>query len=69
MTEPARAARDAAAARLRTAGSAEPLEILPGLRVAVAGVNRLLALKLHSRDERTRPQHQVDLERLIADRI
>lgn len=47
------------------AGSAEPLEILPGLRVPVACVGHLLALKLLSRDDRTRPQDQVDLVQLL----
>ena len=47
------------------AGSAELLEILPGLRVPVAGVGHLLALKLLSRDDRTRPQDQVDLVQLL----
>lgn len=47
------------------AGSAEPLEILPGLRVPVASVGHLLALKLLSRDDRTRPQDQVDLVQLL----
>lgn len=48
------------------AGSAEPLEILPGLRVPVATVGHLLALKLLSRDDRTRPQDQVDLVQLLG---
>jgi predicted nucleotidyltransferase len=47
------------------AGSAELLEILPGLRVPVASVGHLLALKLLSRDARTRPQDQVDLVQLL----
>lgn len=47
------------------AGSAELLEILPGLRVPVASVGHLLALKLLSRDDRTRPQDQVDLVLLL----
>jgi len=47
------------------AGSAELLEILPGLRVPVAGVGHLLALKLLSRDDRTRPQDQGDLVQLL----
>ncbi|MGH7353020.1 MAG: nucleotidyl transferase AbiEii/AbiGii toxin family protein, partial [Candidatus Rokuibacteriota bacterium] len=45
--------------------SAETLEILPGLRVPVAGVGHLLALKLLSRDDRTRPQDRVDLAALL----
>jgi len=47
------------------AGSAELLEILPGLRIPVASVGHLLALKLLSRDDRTRPQDQVDLVQLF----
>ena len=47
------------------AGSAELLEILPGLRIPVASVGHLLALKLLSRDDRTRPQDQVDLVQLL----
>jgi predicted nucleotidyltransferase len=45
--------------------AAEPLEILPGLRVPVATVGHLLALKLLSRDDRTRPQDRVDLAQLV----
>jgi len=45
--------------------SAESLEILPGLRVPVATVGHLLALKLLSRDDRTRPQDQGDLVQLL----
>jgi len=41
--------------------AAEPLEILPGLRVPVARVGHLLALKLLSQDDRTRPQDRPDL--------
>jgi hypothetical protein len=47
------------------ADAAESLEILPGLHVPVAGVGHLLALKLLSRDARTRPQDQIDLVRLL----
>jgi hypothetical protein len=46
------------------AESAERLEILPELRVPVASVGHLLALKLLSRDPRTRPPDQVDLVQL-----
>jgi len=48
------------------AESAETLEILPGLRVPVASVGHLLALKLLSRDDRTRPQDQMDLVKLLG---
>jgi len=44
---------------------ADSLEILAGLRVPVAGVGHLLALKLLSRDDRTRPQDRVDLAQLL----
>jgi predicted nucleotidyltransferase len=47
------------------ADEADVLEILPGLRVPVAGVGHLLALKLLSRDDRTRPQDRVDLAQLL----
>lgn len=47
------------------AGSAELLEILAGLLIPVASVGHLLALKLLSRDDRTRPQDQVDLVQLL----
>jgi hypothetical protein len=44
---------------------ADTMEILPGLRVPVATVGHLLALKLLSRDHRTRPQDQLDLVGLL----
>lgn len=47
------------------AAVAEVLEILPGLRVPVASVGHLLALKLLSRDDRTRPQDRIDLAALL----
>jgi predicted nucleotidyltransferase component of viral defense system len=47
------------------ADMADTLEILRGLRVPVASVEHLLALKLLSRDNRTRPQDQVDLVELL----
>jgi len=47
------------------ASMADTMEILPGLRVPVATVGHLLALKLLSRDHRTRPQDQVDLVGLL----
>jgi hypothetical protein len=40
---------------------AEPLEVFPGLLVPVARVGHLVALKLLSRDDRTRPQDATDL--------
>jgi len=47
------------------ASMADTMEILPGLRVPVATVGHLLALKLLSRDHRTRPQDQLDLVGLL----
>jgi Nucleotidyl transferase AbiEii toxin, Type IV TA system len=47
------------------ASAADTLEILSGLLVPVAGVGHLLALKLLSRDDRTRPQDRVDLVQLL----
>ena len=47
------------------AEAAEELEILPGLRVPVANVGHLLALKLLSRDDRSRPQDRIDLGALL----
>ena len=47
------------------ADAAEVLEILPGLRVPVASAGHLLALKLLSRDDRTRPQDRIDLGALL----
>jgi len=41
--------------------SAEPLEVLPGLSVPVAGVPELIALKLLARDDAERPQDAGDL--------
>ena len=45
--------------------AAEELDIFPGLRVPVARVGHLLALKLLSRDDRARPQDRVDLVALL----
>ena len=47
------------------ASMADTMEIRPGLRVPVATVGHLLALKLLSRDHRTRPQDQLDLVGLL----
>ena len=44
---------------------ADTMEVLPGLPVPVATVGHLLALKLLSRDHRTRPQDQLDLVGLL----
>lgn len=45
--------------------AAEPLEVFPQLVVAVAQVGHLIALKLLSRDDRTRPQDLSDLRALF----
>jgi hypothetical protein len=41
------------------------VRFLSGLRVPVASVGHLLALKLLSRDDRTRPQDWIDLGALL----
>lgn len=45
---------------------AEVLELLPGLRLPVACIGHLVALKLLSRDDRMRPQDAADLRALHA---
>ena len=45
---------------------AEPLEILEGFTVPVASTGHLIALKLLSRDDETRPQDLADLHALLA---
>jgi predicted nucleotidyltransferase len=45
--------------------AAVSLEILPGLRVPVATMGHLLAVKVLARDDRTRPQDRVDLLALL----
>ena len=45
--------------------AAEALEILPHLRVPVATIGHLIALKLLARDDRLRPQDRVDLGALL----
>lgn len=44
---------------------AEPLDLLPGLRLGVALTGHLIALKILSRDDVTRPQDLVDLRALL----
>ena len=44
---------------------ADPLDLLPGLRVKVARVEHLIALKVLSRDDERRPQDLVDLRALL----
>lgn len=46
--------------------AAEPLEVLPGVRLPVARLPHLLALKLLSRDDRLRPQDRADALTLLA---
>ena len=41
--------------------TAQPLEVLPGLVLPVAGSGELMALKLLARDDATRPQDGADL--------
>lgn len=45
---------------------AEPLKIFPGLIAPVARVGHLVAMKLLSRDPRTRPQDEMDLSALLG---
>jgi len=45
--------------------AAEILEILPDLRIPVAGIGHLIALKVLSRDDDERPQDIVDLRALL----
>lgn len=47
-----------------TVQGADLLEILPGVRLPVAGAGHLVALKLLARDDRTRPQDAGDLRAL-----
>ena len=44
---------------------AEPIELLPTLRIGVARTGHLIALKILSRDDATRPQDLVDLRALL----
>ncbi len=46
--------------------SAEILEVLPGLSVPVAGTGHLLALKVLSRDDTSRPLDRADILALVA---
>jgi hypothetical protein len=49
------------------ARDAEPIEILAGLRIPVARVGHLMALKLLARDDRRRPQDLDDLRSLLRE--
>jgi len=44
---------------------AEPIELLPNLTIGVAGTGHLIALKVLSRDDVSRPQDLVDLRALL----
>jgi hypothetical protein len=44
---------------------AEPIDLLPNLRIAVATTGHLIALKVLSRDDLTRPQDVIDLRGLL----
>ena len=46
--------------------SAEMLEVLPELTIPVARTGHLIALKVLSRDDRTRPQDVADLRALLS---
>jgi hypothetical protein len=45
--------------------AAENLLVFPNLSVPVARIHHLIALKVLSRDDRTRPQDSADLRQLI----
>jgi hypothetical protein len=45
---------------------AEPIEVAPGITVPVASRGHLIAMKVLSRDDLTRPQDIVDLRGLLA---
>jgi hypothetical protein len=46
--------------------AAEPLDVLPGVRLPVARLSHLLALKLLSREDRSRPQDRADALTLLS---
>jgi len=52
---------------LEVARGAESIEILPGLRIPVARVGHLMALKMLARDDRRRPQDLDDLRALLRE--
>jgi predicted nucleotidyltransferase len=49
------------------AQAAEDLDIIPGLRVPVARIGHLMALKVLARDDRERPQDLDDLRALLLE--
>jgi predicted nucleotidyltransferase len=46
--------------------AADRIEVVPGLRLPVASVGHLIALKLLARDDDTRPQDSADLRALVG---
>ena len=52
---------------LEVASDAEPVEVLPGLVVPVARLGHLIAMKILSREDRTRPRDAEDLRGLFAE--
>lgn len=47
--------------------AAEVIDVVPGLRVPVARIGHLLALKILARDDERRPQDLMDLRALLAE--
>ena len=47
--------------------AAEPVDLFPGVTAPVAQIGHLIALKVLSRDDDTRPQDTVDLRALIVE--
>jgi hypothetical protein len=47
-------------------GAAEWVDVVAGLRIPVARIGHLIALKVLARDDRTRPQDRVDLAALLG---
>jgi predicted nucleotidyltransferase len=48
------------------ASAADTVEVLPDLRIPVATIGHLNALKILARDDHTRPQDRIDLVALVA---
>ena len=46
-------------------GAADTIDVVPELRVPVARLGHLIALKVLARDDRSRPQDRVDLAALL----
>jgi hypothetical protein len=47
-------------------GAADAIDVVPGLKVPIARLGHLIALKVLARDDRTRPQDRVDLAALLS---